>query len=185
MKTKLIISDFDGTLVDTKEANFQAYKEVLSHFDFLLTKEIYHQVFGMRLKEFMHYININDPFIIEQVRNMKAQIYPQYFELIRINTPLLEFIALMRLNGVKTALASTAQKDNVFNLLNHINQSQLFDLIVTGANVVKAKPDPECFLSIMAYFNCKAEETLIFEDSFVGIKAAIQSRAQYIQINKF
>jgi len=129
MKTKLIISDFDGTLVDTKEANFQAYKEVLSHFDFLLTKEIYHQVFGMRLKEFMHYININDPFIIEQVRNMKAQIYPQYFELIRINTPLLEFIALMRLNGVKTALASTAQKDNVFNLLNHINQSQLFELL--------------------------------------------------------
>lgn len=39
MKTKLIISDFDGTLVDTKEANFQAYKEVLSHFDFLLTKK--------------------------------------------------------------------------------------------------------------------------------------------------
>ena len=31
MKTELIISDFDGTLVDTQEANFQAYK-TFQHF---------------------------------------------------------------------------------------------------------------------------------------------------------
>ena len=176
MKTELIISDFDGTLVDTQEANFQAYKKVLSHFNILLTEDIYHRLFGMRLKEFMQHIGINDANMIEQIKEMKAQIYPNYFNLIRTNNQLFEFITLMKRNGVKTALASTAQKQNIYNLLDYIKQSNLFDLIITA---------PECFLSIMSHFNCKAEATLIFEDSPVGIEAAIQSQAQYIQIYKF
>ena len=65
MKTELIISDFDGTLVDTQEANFQAYKKVLSHFNIFLTEDMYHRLFGMRLKEFMQYIGINDANMIE------------------------------------------------------------------------------------------------------------------------
>ena len=105
--------------------------------------------------------------------------------MIRTNNKLLEFIALMKRNGVKTALASTAQKQNIYNLLDYIKQSSLFDLIITGSDVMESKPNPECFLSIMSHFNCKAEATLIFEDSPVGIEAAIQSQAQYIQICKF
>lgn len=185
MKTELIISDFDGTLVDTQEANFQAYKKVLSHFNISLTEDMYHRLFGMRLKEFMQYIGINDANMIEQIKEMKARIYPNYFNLIRTNNQLLEFIALMKRNGVKTALASTAQKQNIYNLLDYIKQSSLFDLIITGSDVMESKPNPECFLSIMSHFNCKAEATLIFEDSPVGIEAAIQSQAQYIQICKF
>ena len=115
MKTELIISDFDGTLVDTQEANFQAYKKVLSHFNIFLTEDMYHRLFGMRLKEFMQYIGINDANMIEQIKEMKARIYPNYFNLIRTNNQLLEFIALMKRNGVKTALASTAQKQNIYN----------------------------------------------------------------------
>lgn len=89
MKTELIISDFDGTLVDTQEANFQAYKKVLSHFNIFLTEDMYHRLFGMRLKEFMQYIGINDANMIEQIKEMKARIYPNYFNLIRTNNQLL------------------------------------------------------------------------------------------------
>lgn len=55
----------------------------------------------MRLKEFMQYIGINDANMIEQIKEMKARIYPNYFNLIRTNNQLLEFIALMKRNGVK------------------------------------------------------------------------------------
>lgn len=58
----------------------------------------------------MQYIGINEANMIEQIKEMKARIYPNYFNLIRTNNQLLEFIALMKRNGVKTALASTCPK---------------------------------------------------------------------------
>ncbi len=44
--------------------------------------------------------------------------------------------------------------------------------MVTGENVTKAKPDPECFVLGARLINCSPHECLIFEDSINGLKAA-------------
>ena len=47
------------------------------------------------------------------------------------------------------------------------------------------KQDPEGFIKAMDYFNIIPENTIIFEDSNVGIEAAIKSGANIFKIEKF
>lgn len=182
-EVKLIITDFDGTLVDTFKANFLAYKEVLNKFNINLSETKYTDCFGLRFAEFMNEIKVFDQDIINKIKEQKEIIYPKYFELIKLNTTLFEFIKMFRLSGRKTAIASTAKKENVLNVLNYFNITDFFDLIITGEDALKSKPSPECYEIIIKYFKFEPNNTLIFEDSQIGIKAAQDSEANYIIID--
>lgn len=46
------------------------------------------------------------------------------------------------------------------------------DGILSGADVEHSKPAPDCFLEAMRREGCTPQETLIFEDSEIGLEAA-------------
>jgi len=50
----LILTDLDGTLVQTRAANYHAYREVLAEHGVVLTEEHYNRCFGLRLEEFRY-----------------------------------------------------------------------------------------------------------------------------------
>lgn len=49
---KLLITDFDGTLVDTFQANFMAYKKAFNQVGLALSEIEYRQCFGFRFDKF-------------------------------------------------------------------------------------------------------------------------------------
>jgi len=182
---KLIISDFDGTLVDTREANFLAYRDVLGEIGYMLTAQEYNQCFGLRFEEFMSRINIFDDVVKKKVQINKARIYPSYFNKIKINENLAHFIESFRRNGGKAALASTASRQNLINVLSFAKLHGLFDVIFSAEDITRSKPDPECYRKAMQLFGLEPQECLIFEDSPIGIEAASASGASYIIVREF
>jgi len=179
---KLIISDFDGTLVNTFRANYEAYKRSFEDVGLSLTEDKYRECFGFRYDDMMAYLNITDDEIKNLIREQKAQYYPSFFNLLEVNNVLLNFIRHFKLSGGKTALASTARRENLMNAITYINAEDAFNLILSGESVEKGKPDPEIYLKTMAEFNAKPEETLVFEDSEVGLMAADRAGTKYIRI---
>lgn len=182
---KLIISDFDGTLVDTQEANFLAYRDVLKATGYELTFAEYAECFGLRFDEFMRRLGISDVEVMKNIRIRKAEVYPRHFHKIKINRNLVCFIESFRRSRGKTALASTAARRNLDNVLAFTGLNGLFDLIVSGDEIKKPKPDPSCYLQVMKRFNIQPHECLIFEDAPVGIEAAAASGAGYIIVKEF
>ena len=67
-------------------------------------------------------------------------------------------------------------------VLNHLHLADLFDEIIAGTGVKKGKPDPEIYLKTMDVLGVPPEETLIFEDTEVGLQAAEASGASYMRI---
>lgn len=183
MQIRLLISDFDGTLVDTREANYLAYHKVLKDFGINLSPEKYDSVFGMRYNEFISHLGITDAEIAAGIKEQKAKVYPDFFEKIKLNNILHDLLLKFKGSAVKTALISTARKENILNVLEYFRIRDLFDLLVAGEEVNKPKPDPEAFFSAMDHFGISPEETLIFEDSPSGIEAAKKSGASYIIID--
>ena len=183
MRISAIITDFDGTLVDTFEANYRAYGMVFKHHGLSITRDQYKSCFGLRFDAFMQQMGIKDDDLKVSIKKDKAQVYPQCFDLLIPNTTLIAFIRKMRHAGVKTAIASTAQKENLMNAMNHLGLTDMFDEIIAGIGVVKGKPNPEIYLKAMEILGVTPEETLIFEDSDVGLQAAEASRAGYFKIN--
>ena len=56
------------------------------------------------------------------------------------------------------------------------------DGILSGADVAHSKPAPDCFLEAMRREGCTPRETLIFEDSEIGLEAARRSGAGYFKV---
>lgn len=183
MQIKLIITDFDGTLVNTFQANYHAYCEAFRQVGMTLSEEQYRKCYGLRFDGFMDVMSINDVEKRKRIRAIKGECYPNYFELLHVNEPLLEFIRMFRAGGGLTAVASTARGKNLANALEHIGATGDFDLILAGEDVKEGKPSPEIYNTVMARLGVTADETLIFEDSTVGLQAASLAGAHFIKIS--
>lgn len=195
MRLKLILLDFDGTLADTRQANTAAYVAALREAGYDLTAETYEaRYFGMRCEEFLTNFGIADPSERERLRLRKIALYPSYFGTVRLNTPLWEFCRQFRASGGKVWVVSTGSRANIENVMHHLGigcmpdgltapfANGCVDGIISGADVERAKPAPDCFLEAMRREGCTPGETLIFEDSPIGLEAARRSGACYVKV---
>lgn len=183
-RIKAIITDFDGTLVDTLMANYLAYREAFESYNYQLTLDEYKQCYGLRFDAFCNKMNIKQD-DRKSIKELKKQIYPNYFSHVRLNEPLMRFIISSKKNGIRTCIASTATKENLYGLLQYFNIKDYFDIIITGENVSKGKPDPEVYLKAMNLLECEHEEAIVFEDSKVGCEAAENAELNYIKVKEF
>lgn len=183
MEIKLVITDFDGTLVGTFQANYHAYCEAFRKVGLTLSEDDYCKCYGLRFDGFMDTMGIEDVEVRKRIRAIKGECYPDYFGLLKVNQPLLDFIRMFRRGGGKTAVASTARGKNLTNALTHIGATDDFDLILAGEDVKEGKPSPEIYNTVMQRMGVSPDQTLIFEDSSVGLQAAQAAGAHYIKIN--
>lgn len=180
---KAIITDFDGTLVDTFEANLRAYQKSFAEVGLVLTPERYRECFGYRYDRFMQEMDVTNKSVANRIKELKKQYYPEFFEFLRPNTALIQLISSFKTMGGKTAIASTARKENLMNAVNHLDIAPHFDLIFAGIDVKQGKPNPEIYQKTMAALGVNPQEVLIFEDSQVGIEAAKGSGANYMIVS--
>lgn len=184
MAIKLLISDFDGTLVDTFEANYRAYAEAFESVGLNLCREKYRNCFGFRFDRFMDAVGICDSDIRATIREKKSVLYPSHFDCFRLNHPLVSFISSFHASGGLTAIASTARSRNLRNALEYLGIVNIFDLVLAGESVSCGKPDPEIYLSVLDRMQISSEEAIVFEDSEMGFMAAASAGIRYIKINQ-
>ena len=184
---KLLIFDLDGTIIDSEEANYKAYKNALAEADVELSKDFFIKncFNGQHYKDFLPLLmpNASDE-QIEKVHDRKQEIYISNMKNISVN-PIIKDIIIEFKNKKKLALATTAGAIAVENVLKAIQLENAFDLILTGNDVKKKKPNPEVFIKCLEHFNIEPYQTVIFEDSDIGLEAANKTGAWIIKIEKW
>lgn len=70
----------------------------------------------------------------------------------------------------------------IFQEEDSLQEGNAVDGILSGADVAYSKPAPDCFLEAMRREGCTPRETLIFEDSEIGLEAARRSGASYFRV---
>ncbi len=216
-RIRLILLDFDGTLADTRRANTAAYVATLREAGYTLTEAEYEaRYFGMRCEEFLTRFGINDPAERERLRRRKIELYPTFFDTVRLNEPLWNFCQQFRQQGGRVWIVSTGSRANIENAMrflgiggpknderpagegqeNERSESEKLgndasendaprgrvDGILAGTDIAVSKPAPDCFLEAMRRESCTPSETLIFEDSAIGLEAARRSGAAYFRV---
>lgn len=93
-----------------------------------------------------------------------------------------ELLNLLKSKNKNIGIVTSATKWMAEEILKNINLSQVFDVLITKENVLKHKPDPAAYLLAIKRLNTPAEDTLIFEDSSVGIEAGRRAGSNVVGI---
>ncbi len=102
-----------------------------------------------------------------------------------IYSGLAEFIAKIRVAGLKMAVVSGAMRSDIELVLERAGLAADFELIVAGDDLTASKPEPDGYLLAVARLNEKYPEfdlqpieCLAVEDTFAGIEAAKKAGIQ-------
>lgn len=185
MKNKLAIFDLDGTLFDTKDVNYYSYKQAMEKCGYNFPYEYFeNKCYGRYYKEFLPELLENNEEIMEKVHNMKKELYKDNLNKAKMNEHIFNIIESIK-DNYYIALYTTASEKNTKQILKEFNKLEEFDYILTNEMIENKKPHPEGYCKIMEYYNIKPEDTMIFEDSKVGIEAARRSKANVFIVDKF
>jgi beta-phosphoglucomutase len=175
---KGFIFDMDGVLFDTAYANKMAYKQAFEQMELAWDGDRFDRSRGLAFAEMLAMCGHTlPPDEIRTLRALKAELYKDQAQHIRINQRLFSFIQEVA-SSHRVGLASSASRVNGEFLLEHFGVRELFEYTLFSNDVQVHKPDPECYLRMMGLLELSANDTLIFEDSEVGIQAARGSKAE-------
>ena len=173
-----VIFDLDGVIVDTAKHHFVAWQQLAQSQGWNFTIEDNEQLKGVsRVRSLELILQWNKaqitPALFEQLLTEKNE---RYLGLIRHMDPSERLPDVPRVlqafkdQGCGIALGSASK--NARPILDKIELTPYFDVIVDGTNVSKAKPDPEVFLQAANQLGIAPEDCVVFEDAVAGIQAA-------------
>jgi len=187
---KACIFDLDGVIVDTAVYHYKAWKRLADQLGLKFTEhdnELLKGVSRVRSLEIILELNHVTKTAEEQTE-LATQKNNWYVDMINQMTPAeilpgaKEFLEACRAAGIKTALGSASK--NSSTILAKINMAHLFDAIVDGNHVSKAKPDPEVFLKGAEALGVSPAECVVFEDAIAGVEAAINGGMKVVGIGE-
>ncbi|GET27273.1 beta-phosphoglucomutase [Prolixibacter sp. NT017] len=175
---KACLFDLDGVVVDTAKYHFIAWKELANELGFDFTEADNERLKGVsRVRSLEILLEIGgielDDERKEQLAAQKNENYVSYIRKMKpdeILPGVEDFLGELKKNGILIALGSASK--NAPLILKQIGLTHLFDAIIDGNSVSKAKPDPEVFLKGAEALNVEPTDCVVFEDAQAGIEAA-------------
>ena len=173
-----VIFDMDGLLFDTELIYYQSTQKIADLMNFPYSKEIYLEFVGVSDKEVQeNYHRIYKDFGKEKVDEFIQRSYDDTYQVfesgkVPLKEGVLELLDFLDQQDIPRIVASSNVRPAIELLLDGAGIKDRFSGIVSAEDVTRAKPDPEIFQKALAYLGTKADNTLIFEDSFHGVTAA-------------
>lgn len=173
-----LIFDLDGVIVDTAKYHYLAWKELADSLGIHFTRQDNERLKGVsrvRSLEILLEIGQKNPSQEQRQEYLtrKNDRYLEYINKLREDELLpgvKKFLQDVHALGYRIALGSASKNANL--ILEKLKITDLFDAIIDGTKVSKAKPDPEVFSKGAEALALPAADCVVFEDAKAGIEAA-------------
>jgi beta-phosphoglucomutase len=175
MSFKGAIFDLDGVLVDTVPLHVSSWEKLFTkNYHVPFSYEIYQKYVDGKSR--FDAIRLLLPQLSEREIIYAGELKQKYFlELINIET-IKKFddasVLIEKFIKYKIQLAAASSSKNAVLILEKVELLKKFQIIISGNDFTRGKPDPEIFLSAARAMNLDAKECVVFEDSWAGIQAA-------------
>lgn len=182
------IFDLDGVIVDTAKYHYLAWRSLAIRLGFEFTEAHNERLKGVsRMESLRILLEIGGVETQEaerlQMAEDKNREYVEYISKLlpdEILPGVRDYLLALRARGVKTAIGS-ASKNAAF-ILARLGIAELFDAVVDGNKVSRAKPDPEVFLLAAAELGLPPSGCVVFEDAEAGVQAGLAAGCRVVGI---
>ncbi len=178
---KNIIFDFDGVLVDSEILVAKAYAKYMQNFGIEIDEKEFANFAGKKTVQVIDILSqkysIKDQQIFfTDIMEIASNIYKK--ELTTVEGAY-EFVSKVKLN---LYIGSNSMKDRIIDGLERVELSKYFktEQVYSFDLVEKPKPEPDIYLKAIEDNNLNKTETIIIEDSVVGVKAGVSAGVKVI-----
>lgn len=183
---KAVLFDMDGLIFDTEKLAEKGWMKAGEIFGYRVTQNETAKIRGCNTlansRLFQEWFGdsefyekgreIRNSYILEYVRENGMPVKEGMHELFQY----------LREHGIKTALATSTQRESVEEYFKYTDLPYAFDVTVCGTEVQNGKPAPDIFLTAAEKLGVKPEECLVLEDSPNGITAGHAAGCKVIMI---
>ena len=170
---KNIIFDFDGVIVDSEVLASKAFSKYFSKFDQSIKEDQFYIYAGKKTVEvidllFTKYKIENKEKFTNEIFDIVSEVYSKDLKLV---DGAKDYISKSDRNHF---IGSNSNKDRILDGLKLVGLDKLFlsDQVYSFDMVKRPKPDPDIYLKVLNDNSLIREESVIIEDSGVGVKAA-------------
>jgi HAD superfamily hydrolase (TIGR01509 family) len=166
----------DGVLVDSYRPHWESWRQTAAEVGRELSETKFVQTFCRTSREIIaeHWGRgaLSDVEIAEFDRRKEAL----YREIVAVDFPAMdgaaELIRSLHADGFRLAVGSSGPPENVAMAIDRLGVASLFQTLVTGADILRGKPDPQVFQIAAERLGVPPVRCAVIEDAPVGIAAA-------------
>ncbi|NLD38592.1 MAG: HAD family phosphatase [Desulfatiglans sp.] len=171
-----IIWDMDGTMVDTREAHWLAWKKILADEKYDLTWETFLKTFGQRNDTILRSllgVSLPDAEIV-RIGDTKEEAFREVLkgEGVKLLPGAGQIIDQAETNGWPQAVVSSAPRMNITAILEALNRPDTFTVLICAEDVSQGKPHPEGCITASRKLGVSPKNCIVLEDAPAGLTAA-------------
>ncbi len=173
---KAVIFDMDGVLIDSEPTHMEGWVQALEKHGASMDAEYYNQFIG-QTNEYMadkvvadFNLSCSPGEIIALSLKLRDEIFMKNgFPPVPYTK---ELIIDLYNNGIRLAIASSSNVQEIDNVVKALDIERFFDALVSGVTVENSKPAPDIFIKAMDELGISSNECVVIEDAFHGVTAA-------------
>jgi HAD superfamily hydrolase (TIGR01509 family) len=181
---KLVVFDLDGVLLDSKEIHFNALNLALDEVgdDYIILRHEQDTVYeGLTTNAKLHILTETKGLpkeVHKEVWRRKQEYSAVLFESISPDEDLVSLFKFIKSRGIKIAVASNSIRKTLDTCLKSLGVATYVDYSLSNEDVELPKPDPQIYNQCMRHLGVGLEDTVIFEDSEIGLRSALATGAK-------
>jgi HAD superfamily hydrolase (TIGR01509 family) len=185
---RAVLWDLDGTLVDSGDYHWRAWRDTMRAERVALTYEQFLASFGQKNDRILT-AWLGPTVTLDAIARIGDAKEALYRELAAAGglVPLpgaAEWVRQLHGAGWRQAIASSAPAENVRVMLDVLNLDEYFDAIVSAEDVTAGKPDPQVFLVAAAKVGVAPGACVVVEDAAAGIDAARRAGMKCVGVSR-
>ncbi|MDD7114184.1 MAG: HAD family phosphatase [Lachnospiraceae bacterium] len=183
---QLVIFDMDGLMFDTENVTCRAFIEKGKEYGIPLDKKAFVKLLGLNSiaiinqYEKLFGAQMDGATLYREVGTRKKEILKE--EGLPVKKGLFELLETLDEAGIKKAVASGSDREEIERFLDETGLVGRFDMILSTKEVKRGKPYPDVFQRICQELSVNPSDTLVLEDSDNGVKAAVAGNIPVINI---
>jgi HAD superfamily hydrolase (TIGR01509 family) len=179
-----VLFDMDGTLIDSEHHWLSSEQELAASWGANWTSDDGEALIGMSLYQSTKLIKekLGIDLTPDQITEILTDAVIAKLDAEIVWRPgVLELMADLKANGVKTALVTMSMRRMALRVAAKLPVGE-FDVVVAGDDVTNGKPHPEPYLLAAEQLGVDVKDCIAFEDSVTGLTSAEASGAIAIGI---
>jgi beta-phosphoglucomutase len=168
------VFDMDGVIIDSHSIHKEAWRRLLELVGKPVGEEELDFVLDGRKRAdiFRHFLGDLSLAQLEAYGKQKDSLFLASADRLSLVPGLPDFVAELRADGVKLAVATSATRKRAEYVLTKFGLRQHFRAVVTGDDVRNGKPDPAIFQKACTQVHSTPGATLVIEDAASGVRGA-------------